>query len=111
MEIVVGAILEECRKLARELVPAKEFQRAKDHMIGNLILSLETSDELASFYGGQEIMTKKIVSPETVIARLKAVTPAAVREVAREVLRNDHLNFAVVGPYKDKKMFQRIMKI
>ena len=58
-EIVVRAILEECRKLRDTIVPKAEFERAKEHMIGNLVLGLETSDELASFYGGQEIMTKE----------------------------------------------------
>ena len=111
MEIVVGAILEECRKLARELVPAKEFQRAKDHMIGNLILSLETSDELASFYGGQEIMTKKIVSPEELVRQVNAVTPEDVRNVARAIFKNVGLNFAIIGPYKKKENFEKMMKI
>ena len=37
-------------------------------MIGNMVLELETSDELASFYGGQALR-KEIVSPETVIKR------------------------------------------
>jgi predicted Zn-dependent peptidase len=110
-EIVVRAILEECRKMCDTLVPKAEFERAKEHMIGNLVLGLETSDELASFYGGQEIMTRKIVSPETVIAKIRAVSPAAVRSVAREVLRNDRLNFAVMGPYKDKKEFENVITL
>lgn len=110
-EIVVRAILEECRKLRDVVIPKAEFERAKEHMIGNLILGLETSDELASFYGGQEILMKKIVSPEMVMAKVKAVSPEEVRAVAREVLRNDRLNFAVVGPYKDKKAFEKVMKL
>lgn len=110
-ETVVRAILEECRKLCDAIVPKAEFVRAKEHMIGNLVLGLETSDELASFYGGQEIMTKKIISPEAVIAKVKGVTPAAVRAVAREVFRNDRLNFAMVGPYPDGAVFKKILKL
>ena len=110
-EMVVKAILEECRKLRDAVIPKAEFARAKEHMIGNMVLGLETSDELASFYGGQEIMTKKIVSPETVIARVKAVTPEAVRAVAREVFRNNRLNFTVVGPYRNAASFKKILKL
>jgi predicted Zn-dependent peptidase len=111
MEIVVEAILEECRKLSRELVPAKEFQRAKDHMVGNLILGLETSDELASFYGGQEILTKTIVSPEELIKKVNAVTAEDVRLMARTIFKNEGLNFAIIGPYKKKELFKKIIKI
>ena len=42
---------------------------------------------------------------------MKAVTPEAVRAVARVVIRNDRLNFAVVGPYRDEKIFKKIVKI
>jgi len=110
-ETVVKAILEECRKLRDVVIPKAEFARAKEHMIGNMILSLETSDELASFYGGQEIIRKEIVSPEAVIKRVKEVTPEAVHAVAQEIFRNDRLNFAVVGPYRDGKMFKKILKL
>lgn len=111
IEMVTKAILEECRKMRDAIVPKVEFERAKEHMIGNMVLGLETSDELASFYGGQEIMTKKIIPPKTVIARIKAVTPAAVRAVAQTVFRNSRLNFAVVGPYRDGKRFKKILKL
>ena len=57
-EVVVREILKECRKLRETLVPKAEFERSKEHMIGNMILELETSDELASFYGGKEMLTE-----------------------------------------------------
>jgi predicted Zn-dependent peptidase len=110
-EVVVREILKECRKLRETLVPKAEFERSKEHMIGNMILELETSDELASFYGGQEMLRREIVSPETIIKRVKAVTPGAVRAVARVVMKNDRLNFAVVGPYRDEKIFKKIVKL
>ncbi len=110
-EIVVRAILDECRKLSREPVPQKELQRSKDHMIGSIILGLETSDQLASFYGGQEILTKKIISPEELIKRVNAVTAKDIRSVAKSIFENDRLNFAIIGPHKNKKMFEKIVKL
>jgi len=110
-EIVLKAVLEECRRMVDEPIDAKEFQRSKDHMIGNMILGLETSDELAAFYGSQEILTKKIVPPEEVIKRVKAVTPQEVRTVARGIFKNQGLNLAVIGPYEGKRNFEKIMKL
>jgi predicted Zn-dependent peptidase len=111
LAIVVRVILEECRRLREEDVPARELQRTKDHMSGSIILGLETADELAGFYGSQEILTKKLVPPEKVIAALQKVTAAEIRAVARDVFRNDRLNVAVVGPVKNTKSLEKILKI
>ncbi len=109
IETVIKAILNECRRMCDEVVPADELQKSKDHMIGNLILGLETSDDLASFYGGQEIITKTILPPETLVARIKRTTAAEVRNVARDVFKEKHLNLALIGPYKDQKKFQKLL--
>ncbi len=110
---VIGAILKECRTLRDELVPAKELQKTKDHMLGNLILGLETSDDLASFYGGQEILSREALSPAALADRIKKVSAEDVRAVARAVIREKGLNFAVVGPYTAAhgKKFAKMMKL
>ena len=107
MAPVLDAILEECRKLITEPVPEKELQKAKDHMVGNLILSLETSDELGSFYGGQEILTGETLPPEKIIDRIRGIRAFELQAAARAVFKNDRLNLAVIGPYKDKKIFKK----
>jgi len=111
IDLVVSAILEECSDLKNNLLSEKEFQKTKDHMIGNLILGLETSDELASYYGSQEIMMKSIISPKELIKKINNVTREEVRSVAREIFKDNMINFAVVGPYKDKNKFKKILSI
>jgi predicted Zn-dependent peptidase len=111
IDIVIEAILAECRRLRDELVPEEELQRTKDHMIGGVILGLETSDALASFYGGQEILTKKLLPPEKLIAMIKAVSATELRAVARDIFINKRLNLAVIGPYQNENMFAKILKV
>jgi predicted Zn-dependent peptidase len=111
IDLVILAIFEECSDLKNNLLSEKEFQKTKDHMIGNLILGLETSDELASYYGSQEIMMKSIVSPKELIKKINSVTREEVRSVAIEVFKDSMINFAVVGPYKDKNKFKKILSI
>jgi len=108
---VIAAILEEVRRMRDELVPPQEFKKAKDHMIGNLILGLETSDDLANFYGGQEIITKTLLPPEVLIDRIKKVTAQEVQTVAQMVFQNKGLNLALVGPYKHAQPFSRLLKL
>lgn len=108
---VISAALEEFSKLANEPVSEKELNRAKDHLTGNLILSLETSDRLAGFCGGQEVATKEVLTPEQLIAKINAVTSDEIMEVAREIFQNQKLNLALVGPFENKEPFEKILKL
>ncbi len=109
--IVLTAMLDECRRLARDLVPEAELRRSKDHMIGNFLLGLETADELASFYGGQAILQKTLLPPEKIVARIKETGAEEVRRVARAIFKNNGLNLAAIGPYRNRRAFQNILTI
>lgn len=110
-EEVIRAILEECRILRDGVVPEAELQRTKDHMIGGIVLGLETSDDLASFYGGQEVLAGRALSPEELTDRIRKVTAEDVRRVAAAIMKNGRLNLAVVGPYKNNAPFKKILTI
>ncbi len=110
-EPVIRAILEECRAIRDVMVPEKELQKTKDHMIGGLILGLETSDDLAGFYGGQEVLSGTVLSPEVLTDRIKKVTARDVARVAKAILKDKGLNLAIVGPYKKQVQFKKILTI
>ena len=80
----------------------KDLKKAKEHLIGNLYLSLETSDELAYFYGGQETLGLKLTSPQELARKVNKITANDIRKVMREVVRNDGLNLALIGPFKKR---------
>ncbi len=111
IDIVTRAVLDEFVKLTRDLVSHAELRKTKDHLIGTFLISLETSDELASFYGFQEIAHKKIRTPDEAIAEIEKVTPLQIRAVARDVFVNTHLNLAVIGPYQNSDHFLRTLSL
>lgn len=108
---VIAIVLEEFGRLAKERVDKRELQKAKDHLSGNLILGLESSDELAGFYGEQEILTRTLVPPEKLIAEVQGVTAEEIKKVARTLFTNAKLNLAVIGPYKRPLPFKKIFKL
>ncbi len=91
-------ILAEHRKLIEEKVPDKELKRVKDRISGNRAISLETSDELASFYCEQELLEHKIRTPEERLAKILAVTADEIQAVARDIFKPEKLNLALIGP-------------
>lgn len=108
---VTKAILEELRRIRDYKVGDNELQRSKNHLIGTMMIGLETSDELASFYGKQELFHKEILTPKDIVKKIEAVTANEVLKVAKDIIKNEHLNLALIGPFKDKKEFEKILKI
>ena len=107
---VITAGLKEFAKLKNELVSSAELTRAKDHLIGNFFLSLETSDQIGYFYGGQEVMNMKLRNPKQVASEIKAVTAEDIRSVARQLFKDKTLNFSAIGPF-DKASFGDILRL
>ncbi|MBI4085481.1 MAG: insulinase family protein [Candidatus Liptonbacteria bacterium] len=110
LEIVIGAILEELRRLSREPVSSNELKKSKDHIVGNFILGLETSDQLAGFYGGQEVLSEKMLKPKDIMDKIQKVSSDDVRAVASQIFRNEKLNMALIGPYKKTETFKKILR-
>jgi len=108
---VIEAILEEFKNLAEKPVENKELERAKEHLTGRLIIGLETSDQLAGFYGGQEIVTKEIITPQETIKKIQKVKSEEIMAVATDIFQNQKLNLALIGPFKEKERFEKIVQI
>ena len=108
---VISAILEELDRIRKMAVGQAELKKSKNHVIGQFLMGLETSDELASFYGQQEIFYKKMITPKEVVQKIEAVTANEVLKLAKDIIKNEHLNLALIGPFKDKKEFERILKL
>jgi len=107
---VIKAGLEEFARFRTEPVKKEGLRRAKDHMNGKLYLSLETSDELGYFYGGQEAMGRPVQTPEEIAAKIEAVTAEEIQEVAKDLFKSESLNLAAIGPFKDVS-YSDILKV
>jgi predicted Zn-dependent peptidase len=103
-------ILKEYRKISQKKVPISELKKAKDYLKGKTTLLLESSDAQASFYAGQELLEKKILTPKEIFAKIDKVTPEDILKVAKEIFRPEKLNLALIGPFKDKAKFQQLLK-
>ena len=104
---VIDEILKECKKLTTELVSKEELAKVKEYLAGNQKLELESSDAWASYFGGQEVMRKKLKSPEEAEALIRKVTAKQIQEMAKKIFVDKHLNLALIGPFEDKKEFEK----
>jgi len=107
---VIEACLEECRKLKSTLVDDDELEKVKECLIGNMKLSLESSDDIANFYGGQELLKREMKNAEEKAREVRKVTAKQIKDLTNEVFTNKKLNLAIIGPFKDKAQFSKILK-
>ena len=106
----IKIILDEFKKVKEEKISAEEIKRAKDYLKGQAIISLESSNSVANFFAGQELSTEKILTPAEKFAKIDAVTADDLQRVACDIFIDNKLNLALIGPFKDKKAFERILK-
>ena len=111
VEEVVKAILEEFRKLKTQLVSEEELRKAKDYIVGNLYLGLETSDALAEFYGYQEVLKHSLKTPKDLVKEIKTISATSVQRIAKEIFQDKKLNIALIGRIKDEKNLRKILKV
>lgn len=107
----IALILEEIRKIREQGISEDELQRAKSFVEGKMAISLESSSAVADFIATQEISTGKILTPKEKFDKINAVTREDVGRVAREIFIEEKLNLALIGPFKNKKNFEKLLKI
>lgn len=104
----VRAIIEEMKKMANEKVEDSELNKAKEYMLGNLYLGLESSDSLAEYYAIQNILDEEILTPDELSKKIQAVTAEEVQNVAKEIFVDGKLNMAIVGNIKNKEELDKV---
>lgn len=110
VEKAITVILQEFKKLTTKKVSKDELKKAKDHFKGKMALMFEASDAQASFYGVQELLEGKILTPEQVYAKINKVGVDDILKVSKDIFKDEKLNLALIGPFKDPKKFQKLLK-
>lgn len=107
----IKTILDEYKKLANQRVDLAELKKAKGGIKGSALIGMEASDAQASFYATQELLTNKILTLEEKFAKIDKVTANDIQRVAKDIFKPAKLNLALIGPFKDKTKFEKILKI
>ena len=110
IEEVIKAILIECNKLKNQKVSVDELNKVKEYLVGNMKLSLESSDDIANFYGGQELLKHELKNSEEKAREIRKVTADQIQKIAKQIFKDKELNLALIGPFKDKSKFIKILK-
>lgn len=102
----VHDVLKICRdeldEVAQNGLTDDEIGRAIGQLAGSTVLGLEDTGALMNRIGKSELCWGEQMSVDDMLAKIAAVTPDDVREVAREVLGH-RPSLSAIGPLKDKQ--------
>jgi predicted Zn-dependent peptidase len=94
---VVDLTLRELRTLRTDRIAAEELRRAKDHLKGSLMLSLESTGSRMTRIAKQELYFGRSFTLDEILADIERVTVADLEELAERLLAGP-LSLVALGP-------------
>jgi predicted Zn-dependent peptidase len=107
----VTTVVKEFGRIAAEPVEADELEKARNFSKGRLVLSLEDPKGMIMFGLRNEVLEGKLREPDEVLAALDAVTLEDIQRVAQDIIREERLNFAAIGPFDDPDRFEKLLAL
>jgi predicted Zn-dependent peptidase len=95
---VIDLCVDELKTMKRTPVPESELRRAKDHLKGSLMLSLENTASRMSHLARQEIYFERHFGLDETLTGVDSVTSSDIQRVAADLFSNGSLAATVVGP-------------
>ena len=107
----IRTIATEFARVAAEPVGADELDKARNYAKGRFILSLEDPKGMILFGLRGEVLEDRLRDPDEVVLAFDAVTAEDVQRVAQDVIREDRLNLALIGPFEGPERFEPLLAL
>ena len=100
----IDVVAEQLAALREIEIGDAELHLAKEHIKGNLTLSLESTSSRMIRLGRNEFALGRQQAPEEIEERVDAVHAAEIRELAQELFAEDQLGLCILGPVDEAKI-------
>jgi predicted Zn-dependent peptidase len=94
---VISLIIKEFRQLKEEAVGEEELRRAKDHLKGSLMLSLESTASRMSNLARQELYFGRFFTLDELVDSIESITAENVQVIARTFFDTRQIALTVLG--------------
>ena len=111
VESVTEAILSELAQLRDIPITETELNKAKEMVKGRLVLRMEDSRSVSSWFASQELLLGKIQTIDEVIETIETITPEDLSRVTNDLFHSKGLNLAVVGPNLNQDRLYKLLKL
>jgi predicted Zn-dependent peptidase len=94
----------ELGKLKDDLISEEELRRAKDHLKGSLMLSLESTNSRMSNLARQELYFDHFFTLDEMLESIEAVTREQVQSLAQQFFATENIALAMLGRLNDMEL-------
>lgn len=94
-------IFEEVEDLKTNGPTDEEMERTASHLKGRILLRMEDSSNRAEWYAHEALFSQDVVSPQTFIEQIEAVTKQDVQKLAAELFDRTKMSMSYIGPETD----------
>jgi len=108
VEQVIDLCVEELRQIKKARVPEAELRRAKDHLKGSLMLSLENTASRMSHLARQEIYFDRHFGLDETLTGVERVSSEDLLRVASDLFVNGSLAATILGPTVPRLSHERL---
>lgn len=109
-ELAVELTIKELDKIKDKLVPAKELKRAKDYILGNLLMNFESTLN-SMLYVGESIISKgRVMTYEQIEQAILKVSPEDIKRVANKIFDYQYMKVAEVTNQPSEDFESKIRK-
>jgi predicted Zn-dependent peptidase len=109
IEEAIKVTLDELERIMNEPVGDDELKKAKENIKGRVYLGLEDSQSVAQYIANQNLYFGEIKQPEETVEEIEKITSQQIKELAKEIFSQSRRNLAIIGPFKDKKIFEKLL--
>jgi len=91
-------IVKELARLKKQSIGKKELNRAKDYVTGQMKLGMESTSSQMIYAGESIISLGRLISPEEVMAKIRAVSSDDILSLANTVFKKGKTSLCVISP-------------
>lgn len=104
VEEVVDLIVRELRRIPKEGPNPEEIERAKNQLVGGMILGLESTDSWMSHGAKNEIYFERDLTVEEISQAIRSVSRDEIVELAGALFQADRIALTLLGDVEKKKL-------
>jgi len=112
ISLAITEIAKLFKRIREKPLSLKDLKKAKDQVVGGMLLERETSSDVA-FLLGSEIVSRGTVTPfSEEIEIIRGISRGDLKRVAEDFFASEQLRLACIGPWrkKDEERFSKLLK-
>lgn len=106
---IITAIFDELEKMRKGKVSEDELAKVKESMVGRVFMSMEATDEVASYIAQQATLRRPLQLPRDLEREIRRVSTADVLRVAKKYLKPEKFHLAIIGLGGDVQTIGKIL--